>query len=44
MNKPQSLGLILLFSIVSVSAAAANFDGSTQSSSFQDGHGWIENR
>ena len=28
MNKLESLGLILLFSIVSVSAAAANFDGS----------------
>lgn len=28
MNKLGSLGLILLFSIVSVSAAAANFDGS----------------
>lgn len=28
MNKLGSLGMILLFSIVSVSAAAANFDGS----------------
>lgn len=28
MNKPESLGLILLFSFVSFSATAANFDGS----------------